>query len=137
MKALLLLLPILPVMLVAAPQNPTPRDRVGAVIAQLQSDRAPTAFADFFKDSLMASQKETLLRAMDGQAKGAFEFYGKPKTYEILSEEKFGENLVRIKWLTKHNDEVPMFWNCLFYLRKGRWEALSIVFNDSPQTAGI
>jgi len=46
---------------------------------------------------------------MDGQAKSAFEFYGRPTTYEIVETKKMGSSLIRMKWITKHKDDVPCF----------------------------
>lgn len=119
----------------AAPKEPTAQ--IEALIKRLQSGKADGALLDFFSGSLMFEQKEAQLRAMDAQAKAAFEFLGKPVSYEIVDTSKMGASLVRIKWITKHKNETPMFWNSLFYYRNSKWEPLGIFFFDDPQKAGF
>jgi hypothetical protein len=115
----------------------SPEQQVDALFKQLSSDKRVTAFQDFFSDSLMVAQKPSEVRAMDAQAKAAWEFYGPPASYEILQRTEIGKSLFRIKWLTKNADEVPLFWNVLFYRRNGNWEPLNISFFDDPTKASI
>lgn len=119
----------------AEPKEPSAQ--IDVLIKRLQSGKADGALRDFFSGSLMLEQKEAQLRAMDGQAKAAFEFFGKPISYEIVETSKMGTSLVRIKWITKHKNETPLFWNSLFYRRNGKWEPLGIFFFDDPQKAGF
>jgi len=115
----------------------TPKEQITALYDQCSSEHADSAFQDFFSNSLVQAQKEIQLKAVDSQAKGAFAIYGKPKAIEIIDENKLSDSLTRIKWLTKHNDETPMFWTALFYKRHGKWEPLTMVFYDSPEKIGI
>lgn len=114
-----------------------PEQQVDALVKQLMSEKRGTAFQDFFSGSLMAEQKPAEVRAMDAQAKGAWEFYGAPGSYEVFEVKEVGKSLVRIKWLTKNRDEMPLFWSALFYRRAGKWEPLSLLFFDQPEKAGI
>ncbi len=123
--------------LCGAAESPSPEQRVNALFKQLNSEQRATAFQDFFKGSLTAAQKEAYLKAMDVQARGGMEFYGPPASYEIFERKEIGKSLFRIRWLTKHKDETPLFWSALFYLRAGSWEPLNVQFFDDPSKAGI
>jgi hypothetical protein len=114
-----------------------PTAQIEGLVKRLESGKIEGAFVDFFTGSLVAEQKEMQVRAMDGQAKSAFEFYGRPTDYEITETNKTGKSLVRIKWITKHKGEVPLFWNGLFYRRNNKWEPLTVVFFDDPAKAGF
>ncbi len=91
----------------------------------------------FFSGSLTAKQKGTELKAMEGQVKAALEFYGPPKSWEIVEAKSLGKDLVNLKLLSKHNDESPLFWNALFYRRNNAWEPLGVYFFDDPRKAGF
>jgi hypothetical protein len=119
----------------AEPKEPTAQ--IDTLIKRLQSGKVDGALLDFFSGSLMLAQKGEQLRAMDGQAKAAFEFLGKPVSYEIVQTSTMGTSLVRIKWITKHKNETPLFWNSLFYRRNSKWEPLGVFFFDDPQKAGF
>jgi hypothetical protein len=119
----------------AEPKEPSAQ--IDALMKRLQSEKIEGTLIGFFSGSLMFEQKEAQIRAMDGQAKAAIEFFGKPVSYEIVETSKMGTSLVRIKWITKHKNETPMFWNALFYHRNSKWEPLGIFFFDDPQKAGF
>jgi len=119
----------------ARAQSKEPAAQVEALVHQMQSGKSDGVFMQFFAGSLLAKQKPTEIRAMDGQAKAALEFYGKPVAYELLDAQKIGASLVRMKWITKHKDDSPLFWNALFYRRQGKWEPLNVVFFDDPTKA--
>jgi hypothetical protein len=116
----------------AAAESKEPAAQVENLVKRLESAKTEGVFVDFFAGSLVAQQKETQVRAMDAEAKSAFEFYGKTTGYEITETNKMGSSLVRIKWITKHKDGVPLFWNGLFYRRNDRWEPF-----DDPTKAGF
>ena len=114
-----------------------PTTQIDMLIKRLQTGKIEGAFVDFFSGSLVAEQKEMQIHAVDGQVKAAMEFYGRPVSYEIVETNKMGSSLMRIKWITKHKSDAPLFWNALFYLRNNKWEPLTIVFFDDPQKAGF
>jgi hypothetical protein len=120
-----------------AAKEGSPEEQVAALFKQLASEKRSTAFQEFFAGSLAIAQKPAEVRAMDAQAGGAWTIYGAPESYEILDRREVGKSLFRIRWLTKNKDEVPLFWSALFYLRAGKWEALSLVFFDQPEKAGL
>jgi hypothetical protein len=118
-------------------ESKEPTAQVEGLVQRLESGKTEGVFVDFFAGSLVAEQKEMQVRAMDAQAKAAFEIYGKPTDYELTETNKMGNSLVRIKWITKHKNGVPLFWNGLFYRRNDKWEPLSVVFFDDPTKAGF
>ena len=119
----------------AEPKDPIAQ--IDTMVKRLQTGKIEGAFIDFFSGSLVAEQKEVQVRAVDGQVKAALDFYGRPISYEIVETNKMGTSLMRIKWITKHKSEAPVFWNGLFYKRNNKWEPLSVVFFDDPQKAGF
>jgi hypothetical protein len=118
-------------------ESKEPPAQIDGLVKRLQAGKIEGAFVDFFANSLVAEQKEMQIRAMDGQAKAAFDFYGKPTSYEIVETNKMGTSLMRIKWITKHKSETPLFWNGLFYRRNSKWEPINVFFFDDPQKAGF
>lgn len=118
-------------------ESKEPTAQIEALVKRLQTGKIEGAFVDFFSGSLVAEQKEMQVRAMDGQVKAAFEFYRRPSSYEIVETNKMGTSLMRIKWITKHKSETPLFWNGLFYRRNNKWEPLHVFFFDDPQKAGF
>ena len=115
----------------------SPEQQVVALFKQLTSEKRSTAFQDFFGDGLAGKQKPAEIKAMDAQAAAAWQFYGLPESYEIIQRTEIGESLFRIKWLTKHKEEAPLFWSALFYRRSGMWEPFTVLFFDDPHRAGI
>jgi hypothetical protein len=114
-----------------------PNAQIDTLVKRLQSGKIDGAFVDFFSGSLVAEQKEMQIRAVDSQIKAALDFYGKPVSYELVETNKMGTSLIRIKWITKHKNETPLFWNGLFYRRNNKWEPLTVIFLDDPQKAGF
>ncbi len=119
----------------AEPKDPSAQ--IDTMVKRLQTGKIEGVFTALFSGSLVAEQKEVQLRAVDAQVKTAIDFYGRPTAYEIVETTKMGNSLIRIKWLTKHKDETPLFWNGLFYRRNNKWEPLAIVFFDDPHKAGF
>lgn len=115
----------------------SPEQQVDALFKQLSSENRGTALQDLFAGTLLSIQKPAEVRAMDAQARGAWEFLGPPESYEILERREIGKSVFRIRWLTKHRDELPLFWSAVFFVRGGKWEALSLVYVDQPEKAGI
>jgi hypothetical protein len=122
---------------VAFADSREPSAQVEALAKVLQSGKIEGVLIDFFANSLLAEQRPTELHAMDAQVKAALDFYGRSVNYEIVETTKMGNSLVRIKWITKHKRETPMFWNVLFYRRNGKWEPLNILVFDDPTKAGF
>jgi hypothetical protein len=114
-----------------------PRQQIDALYQQIVSDKSATAFQDFFAGGLLATQKPAELKSLDSQAKGAFDFYGKPVSFEFIEEKKIGKSLVRLTWLTRQKDDIPLFWSATFYLRNSKWEPFNVLFFDSPEKAGL
>jgi len=133
---LLMLLAFLGVSEASAGQN-TPEAQIEALIKSLQTGKFQNILHNFFAGSLAAQQKPTELKAMEGQVKAAFEFYGPPMSYEIVDTKKMGRDLVNIKFISKQKDDVPLFWNALFYRRHDQWEPLAVFFFDDPRKAGF
>ncbi len=119
----------------AAPQDPPAQ--IDTLVKRLQTGKIDGVFTDLFSASLVAEQKPMQLRAADAQVKTALEVYGRPTSYEIIETSKMGASLMRVKWITKHRSETPLFWNGLFYRRNNKWEPLTVVFFDDPQKAGF
>ena len=114
-----------------------PQEQMESLLKTLQAGKYDGDCQAFFTGSQTAKQKATELRAMDGQLKAAFEFYGSPNSWETVETKKIGNDLVNIKILSKQKDEVPLFWNALFYRRHKRWEPIGVVFFDDPKKAGF
>lgn len=120
-----------------AAETQEPTARVETLTKRLQSGKIDGALIDFFSKSLAGEQKPTELRALDGQVKAALEFYGGAVSYEIVETKKMGNSLVRIKWITRHKRDAPLFWNAMFYHRNDKWEPLNLFFFDDPNKAGF
>lgn len=120
-----------------APAPGEPAAQVDAIIAQLRAGKTSGVLERAFAGSLVLAQKAEQIRAMDGQAKAALDFVGPLTSSEVLEFKRFGGSLVRIKWITKHRDDIPFFWTSLFHRRNGQWEPLVIVFTDEPAKAGL
>lgn len=114
-----------------------PDEQLFSLLQTLQSRKYDGALTTFFSGSLTAKQKGTELKAMEGQVKAALEFYGPPRSWEIVESKALGKDLINLKLLSKHNDDVPLFWNALFYRRKNTWEPLGVYFFDDPRKAGF
>jgi len=136
-KSILVVLAVGILFSTAFAQSKEPTAQIEALVKRLQTGKIEGAFVDFFSGSLVAEQKEMQVRGMDGQARAAFELYGRPSSYEIVETNKMGTSLIRIKWITKHKSEIPLFWNGLFYRRNNKWEPLHLFFFDEPQKAAF
>lgn len=119
----------------AAPKDP--EAQIDAFLKTLQAAKYDGALEAFFAGSYAVQQKPTEMKAMGGQIKAAFEFYGPPTTWDIVETKKIGKDLQNIKLISKQNDEIPLFWNALFYRRHDKWEPLGIFFFDDPKKAGF
>jgi hypothetical protein len=115
----------------------TPKEQVTKLYNDISAGKTEEGFSRLFADSLMAKQKEVQVKAMGTQAKGAFDFYGPPTAIEFIEDKTFSESLMKLKWITKHKDDSPLFWSALFYKRAEKWEPLQIVFYDEPAKAGL
>lgn len=115
----------------------SPKEQVTKLYNSIASGGIEEGFSQFFADSLMVKHKEMQTKAMGTQAKGALGFYGPPTAIEFIEEKTLSPSLLKMKWLTKHNDESPLFWSALFYLRADKWEPLQIMFYDEPTKAGL
>ena len=115
----------------------TPEKQIESLVEQLKSEKRGTALQDFFAGTLLEAQKQAYVKAMDAQAGGAWAIYGHPLEYEVSEKTEMGKSLIRIKWITKHKDDMPLFWNALFYRRAGSWEPLTVLFYDDPAKAGF
>lgn len=119
----------------AAPKDP--EAQIDALLKSLQAAKYDGALEVFFAGSYTAQQKSMEMKAMGGQMKAAFEFYGPPHTWDVVETKSIGKDLQNIKIISKQKDEVPLFWNALFYRRHGKWEPLGIFFFDDPKKAGF
>ncbi len=115
----------------------TPKEQAMKLYSSISAGNTEEGFSLLFASSLMAERKEMQVKAMGNQAKSAFDFFGPPTAIEFIEEKTLSDSLVKLKWLTKHKDESPLFWNALFYNRAGKWEPLQILFNDEPAKAGL
>lgn len=115
----------------------TPKEQVKQLYDSISEGKPEEGFNRLFADSLLAKQNEMQVKAMGTQAKGAFDFYGPSTAMEFIEEKTLSESLVRLKWITKHKDDSPLFWSALFYRRADQWEPLQIVFYDDPEKAGL
>ena len=122
---------------VASAATKDPDAQLTTFLETLRTRKYDGALTNFFTGSLTGQQKTMELKAMDGQVKAALEFYGPPMSWEIVETKKIGKDLVNIKFVSKHKDEMPMFWNALFYRRHEAWEPLGIYFFDDPRKAGF
>lgn len=122
----------------SAPANDTePAGQIDGLMRRLIEGRVDGAFTGIFAGSLVEQQKPGELRSIEVQAKNVFELFGSPRAYELIDTERLGESLVRLRWITRHADEAPLFWRGLFYRRHGRWEPLLIAFFDDPARVGF
>ena len=115
----------------------TPKEQVAKLYISISAGKTEEGFSQLFAASLMAKQKEMQVKAMGTQAKGAFDFYGPPTAIEFIEEKTLSESFMKLKWITKHKDESPLFWSALFYMRANQWEPLQIVFYDDPAKVGL
>ena len=115
----------------------TPKEQVTKLNNSISEGKTEEGFSYLFAASLTAKQKEVQVKAMGSQAKGAFDFYGAPTAIEFIEEKTLSESLMKLKWITKHKDDSPLFWSALFYKRANKWEPLQIVFYDDPTKAGL
>lgn len=122
---------------VSAAPGGSPEAQMDALLKTLQAKKYDGAFEDFFAGSMTAQQKPNELKAMGGQAKAAFEFLGPPTSWEVVDTIKKGKDFVLLRVVSKHRDEVPVFWNAMFYRRSGKWEPLAVFFFDDPVKAGF
>jgi hypothetical protein len=122
---------------VVAAGEGTPKEQVTKLNNSISAGKTEEGFSQLFAASLMAKQKEMQVKAMGTQAKGAFDFYGPPSGIEFIEEKTLSESLMKLKWITKHKDDSPLFWSALFYKRADKWEPLQIVFYDEPAKAGL
>ncbi len=106
-------------------------------MAQLKSEKAGSALQDFFTGTLLASRKPTEIRILDSQARPAWEVYGPPMEYEVVNRRQIGQKLFELTVVSWHKDEVPLFWKATFVKRMGKWEPLSIFFNDDMAKVGL
>ncbi|MES2470603.1 MAG: hypothetical protein V4675_25135 [Verrucomicrobiota bacterium] len=114
-----------------------PKEQAMKLYSSISAGKTEEGFSLLFASSLMAERKEMQVKAMGNQAKSAFDFYGPPTAIEFIEEKALSDSLMKLKWLTKHRDESPLFWNALFYKRAGKWEPLQILFNDESAKAGL
>ena len=115
----------------------TPKEQVTRLYHSISEGKTEEGFSQLFAESLTAKQKETQVKAMGTQAKGAFDFYGPPTAIEFIEEKTLSESLMKLKWITKHKDDSPLFWIAVFYKRSDQWEPLQIVFYDDPSRADL
>jgi hypothetical protein len=114
-----------------------PEAQMDDFLRTLQSAKYDGALENYFDGSFVGQQKPTEIKAMGSQLKAAFEFFGAPRSWELVEIKKIGSDLEKLKLITKHKDEIPLFWSALFYRRLGRWEPMTIFFFDDPLKAGF
>ena len=114
-----------------------PNEQINALLKTLQAATYDGALEVFFAGSYAAQRKSMEIKAMGGQMKAAFEFYGPPTTWEVVETKNIGKDLQNIKIISKQKDEIPLFWNALFYRRHDRWEPFAIFFFEDPKKAGF
>lgn len=115
----------------------TPKEQVKKLYNSISSGKTEEGFSQMFAASLMAKLKEAQVKALGTQAKAIFDFYGPPTAIEFFEEKALSESLIKLKWITKHNDDSPLFWSAVFYKRADKWEPLQIDFYDAGQSRSL
>jgi hypothetical protein len=90
------------------------------------------AYTSFLKQSPLLTKREQYQRLVD-QTKRAFQLYGKALGYERVDDEYITESLVRIRYITIH-DDLPIRWIFTFYKSPKRgWIIINMRFDDEAE----
>ncbi|MES2767037.1 MAG: hypothetical protein V4642_14275 [Bacteroidota bacterium] len=128
-----------------SPQKDTPRGLpvASAVPKELYSHSASffkllltsdieEAYDGLLKQSPIHEKQEQYKRLID-QTKRAFQLYGNAQGYERVDDEYISESLMRIRYITIH-DELPMRWVFTYYRSPKRgWIIINIKFDDEAE----
>ncbi|HYF02290.1 MAG TPA: hypothetical protein VEC36_02860 [Patescibacteria group bacterium] len=90
------------------------------------------AFDQLLQGSPIRDKKEQFQRLVD-QTKRAFQLYGNAQGYERVSDEYVTESLMRLRYITMH-DDLPMRWILTYYKSPKRgWIIINIKFDDEAE----
>ena len=119
---------------------------MGAAPAMSAPVSGPAALADSFfraletKDALsaynglwagtMMSKKQAEVENLATQTDAALKVFGKPADWELLAENKIGENFYENTYLLR-GDQGPLFFKIQFYKAPTRWIATNVYFTDT------
>ena len=89
-------------------------------------------YTNLLQQSPIRDNKEQFKRLID-QTKRSFELYGNAKGYERVDEEYATESLMRLRYITIH-DNLPMRWVFTYYKSpKHGWMIINIKFDDEAE----
>lgn len=126
-----------------APQNDSPSPeipKVSAVPKELYAQSASffkilllndvtDAYQVLLQNSPIRDKKEQFERLIN-QTKHAFNLYGNAKGYERVDEEYVTESLMRLRYITIH-DDLPLRWVLTYYKSPRRgWIIINMKFDD-------
>ena len=90
------------------------------------------AFSQLLKNSPIREKKEQFQRLIS-ETKRAFQLYGNAQGYERVSDEYVTESLMRLRYITTH-DDLPMRWIMTYYKSPKRgWIIINIKFDDEAE----
>jgi hypothetical protein len=90
------------------------------------------AFENFLRQSPLLTKKEQFQRLTD-QTKRAIKLYGQAQGYERVDDEYITESLVRLRYISLH-DDLPMRWIFTFYKSPKRgWIIVNMRFDDEAE----
>lgn len=98
----------------------------------LMLNNVDEAYTNFLKHSPLLTKKEQFQRLVD-QTKRAFQLYGNAQGYERVDDEYITESLVRLRYITIH-DDLPIRWIFTFYKSPKRgWIIINMRFDDEAE----
>lgn len=109
-----------------------PKQFVAEFFKGVKAGKVNQAYDGLLQGSGIAQAKPQDVDVLKSQTSNIVSFYGPILDSEIVREEKFGNSIVRLVYILKH-EKGPIIWQFYFYRPHGKWFLGKIDFNDQFQ----
>jgi hypothetical protein len=115
--------------LTCSAQDQTPKAMAESFFQSLKKGETEVAYNQLFVGSTIPESKPQAVGMLKRQTESALPMYGEIIGSELISEEKFGDSVVRLVYVLKL-EKHPVGWEFFFYKPKSKWFLSNVIFND-------
>ena len=112
-----------------AQEQPGPSTHAQIFLQTVTEGDIDRAYALLFRGSRIGEDPNAL-EVIQAQTRTMLSLHGQPLNFERSSEEVFGSSIVRLVYIMKMTDRIPVIWELYYYLPDSSWELLRVQFND-------
>lgn len=106
-----------------------PQERISTFFQKLEQRDVESAYTELTAGSSIAAHKPEALEPVKRQTTEGITRYGNIGGADFVKEEKFGESLVRLVYIARH-EYAPTVWEFYFYKPCDVWFLTTLNFND-------